>query len=316
VKPKIICVMGPTASGKTDLAITLANAFPMQIINVDSALVYRDMNIGTAKPSAKELAKAPHRLINLCDPSEAYSAGRFREEALLEIQTILDAGKIPLLVGGTMLYFRVLQFGVADLPEADPHIREQIEKRAQEKGWPALHEALAKIDEQSAKQIHPNDSQRIARALEVFQITGRALSELHAQQQQQQAPFEFINIAIAPEDRKVLHERIERRFKSMLDNGFIDEVKALYERGDLHADLPAMRTVGYRQVWDYLDGKSDYETMVHKGIVATRQLARRQLIWLRRWPDVTWFNSVSTDLNQDVVAFLKERLADETGNLH
>ena len=311
VRPKIVCLMGPTASGKTHLAMQLVSHFPMQIINVDSALVYRGMNIGTAKPSRDELTRVPHRLLDICDPSESYSAGRFCKEALHEIETILAHNQIPLLVGGTMLYFRMLQFGVASLPEADPSIRTEIEANAKKQGWQMLHAQLAKVDPPIAKQLHPHDSQRITRALEVYRLTGEPLSKLQTKQLKTESPYEFINLALAPKDRSVLHARIEKRFHLMLKQGFIDEVKKLCTRGDLHANSPSMRTVGYRQIWAYLEGEYDDETMIQKSVAATRQLARRQLIWLRRWPNVQWFDSMHSDVLNQVIYFLREKLQDD-----
>ncbi|WP_444932370.1 tRNA (adenosine(37)-N6)-dimethylallyltransferase MiaA [Microbulbifer sp. SSSA002] len=280
--------MGPTASGKTDLAMALADRLPVELISVDSALVYRGLDIGSAKPSAEELAAYPHRLIDICDPAESYSAGRFRKDALEVMAEITAAGKVPLLVGGTMLYFRSLLEGMAKLPEADATVRAEIEARAEREGWPALHGELAQVDPQLAAELHPNHSVRIERGLEVYRLTGVPLSQLRREQEaggiQQQ--YQVCQMAIMPRDRSLLHQRIERRFRQMLTAGFIDEVQGLRERGDLHEDLPAIRAVGYRQVWQYLQGQTDYDGMVAAGIAATRQLAKRQLTWLRRWPDL------------------------------
>lgn len=279
----VICLMGPTASGKTDLAIAIAKKYPVELISVDSAYVYRDMDIGTAKPTAEEVAQAPHRLIDICEPNENYSVGRFLEDVDREIADIVANNHVPLLVGGTMLYFYILQNGMADLPDNDETIRAKIEQQAEDKGWEALHAELMQIDP-SLTHIHPNDKQRIQRALELFYITGKKPSELQAQNKKNDQ-YKFYNMIIAPDDRKLLHERIAKRFDIMLNNGFIEEVKKLKARGDLNLSMPSMRSVGYRQVWQYLDGDYDYEQMREKGITATRQFAKRQFTWLRRWPE-------------------------------
>ena len=287
--------MGPTASGKTQLSYDLVKHFPCDIISVDSALIYRDMNIGTAKPTASELATIPHRLVNICDPSERYSVGQFREDAIREIQSIHEQGRLPLLVGGTMMYFHALINGIANLPTADAQIREQLTAEAERIGWNKMHERLQSVDPVSAAQIHPNDPQRIQRALEVYQITNKPMSVLQ-QESQNKIDFKPISIALSPLERSLLHQRIEQRFDLMLEQGLIDEVKALYQRGDLNPDMPSMRTVGYRQVWKYLEGEYDLATMRYKAIVATRQLAKRQLTWLRSWKDVHWFDTLDSDL--------------------
>ena len=280
--------MGPTASGKTDLAMALSEHLPVELVSVDSALVYRGLDIGSAKPSAEELASYPHRLIDICDPSESYSAGRFRRDALAAMADITAGGKIPLLVGGTMLYFRALLEGMAQLPEADPELRAEIEARAVREGWPALHRELQLVDPELAAELHPNHSVRIERGLEVFRLTGKPMSELRRQQAQGGVADEYDlrQLALLPRERSLLHERIAQRFQLMLDRGFISEVEALRARGDLHEGLPAIRAVGYRQVWQYLEGACTYDEMVQAGIAATRQLAKRQLTWLRRWPDL------------------------------
>ncbi|WP_444894784.1 tRNA (adenosine(37)-N6)-dimethylallyltransferase MiaA [Microbulbifer sp. TRSA001] len=280
--------MGPTASGKTDLAMALADRLPVELISVDSALVYRGLDIGSAKPSVEELAAYPHRLIDVCDPSESYSAGRFRKDGLEAMAEITAAGKVPLLVGGTMLYFRALLEGMAKLPEADAAVRAEIEARAEREGWPALHAELAQVDPQLAAELHPNHSVRIERGLEVYRLTGVPLSQLRREQEAGgiQEQYQVCQMAIMPRDRSLLHQRIELRFRKMLAAGFIDEVQGLLDRGDLHEDLPAIRAVGYRQVWQHLQGQTDYDDMVAAGIAATRQLAKRQLTWLRRWPDL------------------------------
>nr|BFE91909.1 tRNA (adenosine(37)-N6)-dimethylallyltransferase MiaA [Pseudomonas brassicacearum subsp. brassicacearum] len=284
--PPAIFLMGPTAAGKTDLAIELTKVLPCELISVDSALVYRGMDIGTAKPSKELLAEFPHRLIDILDPAEAYSAADFRRDALQAMAEITARGRIPLLVGGTMLYYKALVDGLADMPAADPEVRAQIEEEAARLGWQALHEQLAIIDPESAARIHPNDPQRLSRALEVYRVSGQSMTALRQRQSAQsteaaasglqQLPYTVANLAIAPANRQVLHRRIEQRFTLMLEQGFIDEVVALRERSDLHAGLPSIRAVGYRQVWDYLDGKLTSAEMQERGIIATRQLAKRQ----------------------------------------
>lgn len=293
-KPLVLCLFGPTASGKTDVAVALREHLPIELISVDSALVYRGMDIGTAKPDFETLEKAPHRLIDICEPTESYSAARFRQDALLEIERITAQGRIPLLVGGTMLYFKALLEGMSPLPSADPAVRQRIEARAKVDGWRALHNQLAAIDPVAAERIHPNDPQRLGRALEVYDITGRTLTDL--QQERQPAAldgYEVLRIALVPADRVKLHQRIELRFQMMLEAGVIAEVKNLKERGDLSLDLPSMRCVGYRQIWEFLDGHCDRSMMVEKGVAATRQLAKRQLTWLR---------STEADLTMDPLA--------------
>ncbi|MCE7638490.1 tRNA (adenosine(37)-N6)-dimethylallyltransferase MiaA [Vibrio fluvialis] len=292
--PLALFLMGPTASGKTDLAIRLRQKFPVEIISVDSALIYKGMDIGTAKPDQDELALAPHRLIDILDPSEAYSAADFRRDALREMQVIVDQGKIPLLVGGTMLYYKALLEGLSPLPAADPEIRQQIEQEAQQLGWAALHEQLRQIDPISAERIHPNDPQRLSRALEVYRISGKTLTEL-TQTKGEALPFRVKQFAIAPKERAELHRRIELRFEKMVEAGFEDEVKALYARKDLHPDLPSIRCVGYRQMWDYLDGNCTLDEAIFRGICATRQLAKRQITWLRSWDDLTWLDSENVE---------------------
>ncbi len=296
-KPLVVFLMGPTASGKTDLAIALRQHLPVELISVDSALVYRGMDIGTAKPTAEELAVAPHRLIDIRDPSEPYSAADFCADAEREIANMHAQGKIPLLVGGTMLYFKALLDGLAAMPEADAEVRAQIERDASEFGWPFVHQQLTKIDPEIAAEIHPNHSQRISRALEVFLVSGKTMSQLRAEQNQNSFPafcerFSVVQIAIAPRNRSVLHERIALRFHKMVNAGLIAEVQCLYARPDLHVDLPAIRAVGYRQTWEYLAGSLTQDEMIERGIIATRQLAKRQLTWLRGWQ-----NYPSTSLN-------------------
>ncbi len=289
-KPAALFLMGPTASGKTALAIELCQRLPVEIISVDSALIYRGMDIGTAKPDAVELALAPHRLIDILDPSVAYSAADFRRDALAAMTDITAQGKIPLLVGGTMMYFKALLEGLSPLPSADPEIRAQIEARAAQDGWQVLHDELSRIDPVAGARIHPNDPQRLSRALEVYYISGKTMTEL-TETAGENLPFNAYQFAIAPADRKILHQRIEMRFQMMLNAGFEDEVRALYQRGDLHPDLPSIRCVGYRQMWSYLAGEISYDDMVYRGICATRQLAKRQLTWLRGWEGVHWLDS-------------------------
>ena len=291
-KPLAIFLMGPTASGKTDLAIQLRQQLPVEVISVDSALIYRGMDIGTAKPSQAELALAPHRLIDICDPAESYSAANFRTDALREMQEISAQGKIPLLVGGTMLYYKALLEGLSPLPSADEKVRSEIEAKAALIGWDGLHQELSKIDPISAQRINPNDSQRINRALEVFYLTGKTLTELTAQKGEA-LPYDILQFAIAPEQREVLHLRIEQRFHKMIELGFQQEVEKLYRRPDLNENLPSIRCVGYRQMWEYLRGDYDHDEMVFRGICATRQLAKRQITWLRGWTSpIQWLDSL------------------------
>jgi len=280
--PKAIFLMGPTASGKTELAIRLCEQFNCEIISVDSALVYRGMDIGTAKPNAEELARAPHRLIDMLDPAQAYSTADFRRDALAAMAEITSRGKIPLLVGGTMLYFKSLIDGLSPLPAADPEIRRAIESEAQQHGWASLHQELVRVDPVSGARIHPNDPQRVSRALEVYRIAGKTMTEL-SQVIDKDLPFDVYQFAIYPDERSELHRRIEQRFELMIEQGLELEVTKLYQRDDLHIDLPSIRCVGYRQMWDYLAGKVDHKEMVFRGIVATRQLAKRQMTWLRGW---------------------------------
>ena len=291
-KPLAIFLMGPTASGKTDLAIQLRQHLPVEVISVDSALIYRGMDIGTAKPSKAELALAPHRLIDIFDPAESYSAANFRTDALREMQEISAQGKIPLLVGGTMLYYKALLEGLSPLPSADEKVRSEIEAKAALIGWGGLHQELSKIDPISAQRINPNDSQRINRALEVFYLTGKTLTELTAQKGEA-LPYDILQFAIAPEQREVLHLRIEQRFHKMIELGFQQEVEKLYRRADLNENLPSIRCVGYRQMWEYLRGDYDHDEMVFRGICATRQLAKRQITWLRGWTSpIQWLDSL------------------------
>jgi tRNA dimethylallyltransferase len=300
--PPAILLMGPTASGKTRLAIELVERGPFDIISVDSGMVYRDMNIGTAKPDVQTLARAPHRLIDIRDPAEAYSAAEFRHDALREMAVITAAGRIPLLVGGTMLYFKLLLEGLADLPEADTGVRLRLNAEAAEQGWPALHARLAEVDPVTAARLKPNDGQRLQRALEVFELTGKPLSHWHAEQTTLNTPpYRFIQIALAPPDRAELHERIKQRFDEMLAQGLVEEVAALKAHPELHADLPSMRAVGYAQVWAHLAGEYDAAEMRLRGIYATRQLAKRQHTWLRRFNAATWYDGGQDDLATEVL---------------
>lgn len=304
-QPPVICLMGPTASGKTALAMQLCDQLPCDIVSVDSALVYRGMDIGTAKPTAEELAKYPHRLVDIIDPAESYSAADFCRDALREIAQIRDQGRIPLLVGGTMMYFKSLIEGISPLPEANASVRQDIEQQAQRDGWQALHDELARVDAESAARIHPNDPQRLTRALEVFRTTGHKLSHL-IQIKGDTVSGDVLQFAITPDDRKVLHQRIELRFKTMLDLGFEQEVIALRQRSDLHENLPAIRCVGYRQMWQYLNGDFDKEQMVFKGICATRQLAKRQLTWLRGWQNLTWLETDGANNDKQVLSLISK----------
>ena len=293
--PPAICLMGPTASGKTAVSLGLTLRFPMEIVSVDSAQVFRDMDIGTAKPDRATLEKFPHHLIDLISPEESYSAARFRSDALRVMAEITARGRIPLLAGGTMLYFKALRDGLSDLPQADAKLRRAIDEEAQRRGWPALHADLAALDPAAAARLKPTDAQRIQRALEVVRLTGAPLAESMARRTGAAVPYRLIQLALQPSDRAVLHARIARRFDAMLEAGLIDEVSALRRKYRLHAGLPSMRCVGYRQVWDYLEGRSDRAALREKGIAATRQLAKRQLTWLRAWEDVAPLDCLAGD---------------------
>lgn len=288
--PFALFIMGPTATGKTDLAIACAEQLNMDIISVDSAMVYRDMDIGSAKPDPATLLRAPHKLVDILDPAEAYSAGRFCEDALTEMASSTAAGKIPCLAGGTMLYFNTLQKGMADMPDSNPEIRQRLLDEADTTGIEAMHRRLAGVDPEAAARLHPNDPQRILRALEVYEISGKTLSTHWQEQRQQLFPYHAVKIALMPPDRVELRKRIEQRFDAMLVGGLIDEVKALYQRGDLSLDTPSMRAVGYRQVWLYLSGQYDYASMREKAITATAQLAKRQMTWLRSEADCNFID--------------------------
>lgn len=300
--PPVLMLMGPTASGKTDLAMQLCKTLPVDIISVDSALVYKTMDIGTAKPSLAEQQETPHQLIDICDPADSYSAADFCRDANCAIVKSIENQRIPLLVGGTMMYFKALLDGLAEMPPADANVRAAIATEADAQGWPAMHEQLQSIDPDYAAQLHPNHSQRIARALEVYRISGTTMTAFRQRQlASTEAPFteryRVLQFGLIPENRALLHRRIKDRFLIMLERGFVDEVKTLRARGDLHLDLPSMRAVGYRQVWQYLENEFDHSTMVEKAIAATRQLAKRQLTWLRNWSDL-------------------HRLSIDTGNIH
>ena len=299
--PPVICLMGPTASGKTALAMALHDALPCDIISVDSALVYRDMDIGTAKPTAEELIKYPHSLINLIDPSESYSAADFCRDALREIDKSRANNRIPLLVGGTMMYFKSLIDGISPLPTADAKIRQEIEAEAKELGWSYLHDQLAKIDPVSAERIHKNDPQRLIRALEVYRITGKSMTEL-TKVKGDRLGGDVLQFAISAKDRKDLHARIALRFDQMIEQDFELEVVKLKERTDLNVNLPSIRCVGYRQMWEYLNDEVDNDEMVFKGICATRQLAKRQLTWLRNWPNLHWLHMEDENNLKDILS--------------
>ena len=293
-----VCLMGPTASGKTELAVRLVAALPLAIVSVDSAMVYRGMDIGTAKPGRDVLERAPHRLIDIREPEATYSAGDFVRDARGAMDDIRAAGKVPLLGGGTMMYFRALTRGMAELPGADPAVRRAIDDEARTLGWPALHARLADVDPAAAARIDPNDSQRIQRALEVWMVSGETLTSWHDKPASATgaSPFHLTFLALQPERRQVLHDRIARRFHAMIAAGLVEEVAALRARGDLSLQMPSMRSVGYRQVWQHLSGELRYDDMIERGIIATRQLAKRQLTWLRGWDGLQNFDSEHPDI--------------------
>ena len=311
--PPAIFLMGPTASGKTDLALALADELPCELISVDSALIYRGMDIGTAKPDKQTLADYPHHLVDILDPAQSYSAAEFVSDTRALMAQATAAGKIPLLVGGTMLYYKALLEGMADLPEANAAVRERLEALGKAEGWAALHAQLQAVDPESAARIHPNDPQRLVRALEVFEVSGETLTTHRLRQQQNQAvgahgnshlPYTVARLCIMPAERSILHQRIEQRFKVMIRHGFVEEVEALMQRPDLHAALPSMRAVGYRQVWEYLDGQLSYDEMIERGIIATRQLAKRQVTWLRGWDELYSLDSLSGDNLSQTLQYL------------
>ena len=306
--PPAVLLMGPTASGKTRLALALAGTFPFEIVSVDSAQVYRGMDVGTAKPSLAERRAVPHHLIDILDPTGSYSAARFREDALRLMRDVTARKRIPLLVGGTMLYFRALREGLSDLPESDAGVRERIDAQAAAHGWPALHAELTGVDPATAARLKPNDAQRIQRALEIYRVTGKPMSQLLAREKQPDLPFRLIPLALVPSDRGVLHERIEKRFNAMLKRGLVEELGSLRERYALRPTLPSMRCVGYRQAWQHLEGEFGMDELRERGIFATRQLAKRQLTWLRRMADVRTFDCLGGDLDTQVLAYLREKL--------
>jgi tRNA dimethylallyltransferase len=307
-RPPAVFLMGPTASGKTALALALHELFPFEIISVDAAQVYRGMDIGTAKPSREELARAPHRLIDIRDPSEPYSAAQFRIDAMREMQEITQRGRIPLLVGGTMFYFRALARGLVEAPSADAGIRAQLAAEAAHIGWPALHARLRVHDPKTAARVHPNDAQRVQRALEIFMLSQQPPSQLNQQKPSDLLPYRLLKIALSPSDRSQLHGRIAKRFQTMLNKGLVAEVEMLFRRGDLSLQLPSMRTVGYRQVWLYLSGEINYYGMVERGIAATRQLAKRQLTWLRSDKELHWLETDDGNLVKASAAFIQQNL--------
>lgn len=299
-KPRVVFIMGPTASGKTDLGLRLADQRDVSLISVDSALIYRQMDIGTAKPDAEILKQYPHALIDILDPIQAYSAADFVEDATREINLALEQNRVPVLVGGTILYFKALAQGLAKLPEADPELRGRLEAEAAERGWPAMHAKLAQLDPLSGARLKPMDSQRIQRALEVVILTGRSIESFWQEQGQKELPWELLPLALMPTDRAELHRRIRLRYDLMLEEGFQAEVEALRARGDLHLGLPSMRCVGYRQMWQHLDGDLTAAEMVEKSVVATRQLAKRQMTWLRSWDGAVQLDPLNK--SQDLVA--------------
>jgi len=306
-KQAVICLAGPTASGKTEFAIRLREKLPLEIISVDSALVYRGMDIGTAKPDAETLQRAPHRLIDIRDPEESYSAGDFVRDAEVEMCKIRGSGRIPLLVGGTMLYFHSLTEGIAELPEADPQVRAELNAEAAAVGWPALHEKLTDIDPDAAARINPNDSQRIQRALEVFKISGRTITAWQTGNRRSAAAF--LKIALVPGSRALLHERIAARLQGMFENGFVEEVEALRKRPGLSGQCASMRAVGYRQIWSYLGGAYDLSTAAAKALAATRQLAKRQLTWLRSDKQLHPFDPVEDRAFDAILSLLDKHLS-------
>jgi len=300
--------MGPTASGKTGVAVELAQTMPVELISVDSALVFRDMDIGTAKPDTVTLARAPHHLIDIINPTEAYSAAAFRHDALRLMHDITARGKIPLLVGGTMLYFKALREGLSDLPQSNPEVRAALDAEIAQHGIKHLHSKLAEIDAETAARLHPTDKQRIQRAMEIYRITGMTMSVLIARQQSAELPYRIIPIALVPSDRAVLHQRIATRFKTMLEHGLVDELSMLRKKYPLHANMTSMRCVGYRQAWQFMDGELDDTQLLETGIVATRQLAKRQLTWLRSMPENIELDCLAPDLANTVLDKLTENL--------
>jgi tRNA dimethylallyltransferase len=301
-------LLGPTASGKTPIALALAREFPVEIVSVDSAQVYRGMDVGTAKASPSERSSVPHHLIDIIDPTESYSAARFRSDALRLMIEIAARGRIPLLVGGTMLYFKALREGLSELPESDAQVRAQIDAEAAARGWPAMHAELARVDPETAARLKPGDSQRIERALEVFRITGVPMSAWIARGKESELPFRLIELALVPSDRSALHRRIEERFDAMLERGLVEELRKLRERYALRSNLPSMRCVGYRQTWQFLEGEFDPGELRNRGIFATRQLAKRQLTWMRRMEAARTFDCLAEDLGARVPGYLRDKL--------
>lgn len=308
-RPIAICLMGATAAGKTALALALHERLPVEIISVDSSQVYRGMDIGTAKPDAEEQAKARHRLIDIRDPAESYSAAEFCADARREMAVIHRSGRIPLLVGGTMFYFHALEYGLSNLPSADSEVRARLSEEASRLGWDRLHARLTGIDPVTADRIHPNDAQRIQRALEIFELTGQPPSALNAQGTSTDLEYRFIKVGLQISDRSQLHELIAKRFHDMLVRGFVAEVEQLYRRGDLTTVLPSVRTVGYRQIWEYLTKKVNYNQMIENALAATRQLAKRQMTWLRSYPDVRFFESKTDGLVEALLEYLTREAA-------
>jgi tRNA dimethylallyltransferase len=304
-KPFVVFIMGPTAVGKTDLAVQLHENIDSEIISVDSAMVYRGMDIGTGKPDKALLEKAPHRLIDICDPNESYSAARFQQDARVAVEQIHGNGKVPILVGGTGLYFRALEQGLAELPEANYRIRARLEEEAETEGWQSLHDKLSKIDPEAAARINENDPQRIQRALEVYEITGETLTDLLSEGRKQPFPYPIKKIILSPEDRSLLHERIKQRFLAMLKSGLLEEVEKLHQRCDLSLAMPSMRLVGYRQVWRYLDGQTGYEEMQEHAIIATRQLAKRQITWCRSESHGNWYDPLESGILSKILQNLE-----------
>ncbi len=308
MRRQAVMIMGPTGTGKTELALRLVQRFPFDVISVDSALVYREMDIGTAKPSAEILASVPHRLVNIRDPAEAYSAGDFRRDALAAMADIESRRRVPLLVGGTLLYFKALSEGLAHLPQPDPVLRARLDAEARKQGWPALHQRLAQVDAAAARRIHPNDAQRLQRALEVWEQTGRSISDLQQIRHEPPEGRDFLRLGLVPEDRSSLYENIEKRLKTMIEKGLVDEVRYLYERGDLHPELPSMRAVGYRQFWQHLAGEYDFDEAVRRAVVATRRLAKRQMTWLRGERLDAVLDPFGGDLDTKVIDLLARKL--------
>ncbi|MBA2653810.1 MAG: tRNA (adenosine(37)-N6)-dimethylallyltransferase MiaA [Gammaproteobacteria bacterium] len=305
---RVICLMGPTASGKTDFSLRLAEEIPCEIISVDSAMVYKTMDIGTAKPTPEQRLQVKHHLIDIADPWHPYSAAKFAQDAVEAIRSIHLQGKTPILVGGTMLYFKALQQGLSPLPPADEGIRARLMEEAMAVGWAEMHQRLAKVDPLAATRINPNDPQRIQRALEVHEITNKSLSSLWETAGHSDLPCDYINIAIAPHDRTMLHENIEQRFHKMMQEGFLEEVQQLYHCDNIHIDLPSIRSVGYRQAWQYLAGKITHAQLYEMGIAATRQLAKRQLTWLRHWGTMHWIDSMDNNAYQNLLQHLFRHL--------